>query len=134
MLLGSISHSTTLLYGDYIFSDTGIVLNFVNSNVMASIKIRDNILKTNFAAWKREWLKQWKYLSLIDTFIFSVEVFQFPKFHGNVDKHIKRNAKRIDFGIGLLSTHNWFPFSEVYWEPCSLSDSFLIFFRKQLTR
>ena len=48
---------------------------------MTSSKIQYHISRTIFARWNREWIGQWKFLSKIVLFIFSVEAFQFSKFY-----------------------------------------------------
>ena len=77
-----------------------------DSNSMMSSKIKNNILKTILASCYREWLKQWKCLSFMEmkAFVFSVEGFQFFKFHEN---EAKPDFKRCFFSATLREVWLW---------------------------
>ena len=57
------------------------LFNFAKCNLITSSKIKSNILKIILPPWYEEWLKQWKYLSFIETkiFVFWVKGFWFFK-------------------------------------------------------
>ena len=61
-----------------------------------TLKNGNNVLKTIFAPQNREWLEQWKYLSIVEItfFVFSMVAFQVFKFHEKKAKHDKRNFNR----------------------------------------